>query len=107
MIAACATRQPDDPVHLASALRGGRPILTVVTAPGYRVNARVPPAFELAAGPVIRLDRGRVSPDSFFAEPPWAPEPRDVPRRGTLRASVCRTDESLCRSAVLSVDLRD
>jgi hypothetical protein len=40
-------------------------------------------------------------------EPPWARVPNGPPLRGTLRASVCRTDEALCRIAVVTVDLHE
>lgn len=104
---ACQSGKSKDAVHLQSELRSGEPILTVVPAPGYRINARVPPALELAAGRMIRINRGRLSADSaFFVERPWVPEPRRAALKGTLRAGICRLDESLCRIAVVSVDLR-
>jgi hypothetical protein len=71
-----------------------------------RINARVPPAIELAAGGVLRLVRGRVSMDSsYFVEPPWEVRPPGVPIRGTLRVSFCRPDEAVCRLEMLPVDL--
>jgi hypothetical protein len=68
----------------------------------------VPPAIELAAGGILRLGRGRVAMDSsYFLEPPWEARPAGVPIRGTLRVSICRPDEAVCRSAALPVDLSD
>ncbi|MGH7527861.1 MAG: hypothetical protein ACREMX_14280 [Gemmatimonadales bacterium] len=80
----------------------------VVPAPDQRINARVPPAIELAAGGVIRLARGRISPDSsYFVEPPWEVRPPGLPVRGALRVSVCGADELLCRTVLLPVDLEE
>jgi hypothetical protein len=106
--AACGPPQSDEPVRLQLGVRAGEPILRAVPAAGYRINGRVSPALELATGQVIRLGSGRRSPDSaYFLEPPWTRVPEGPPLRGTLRASVCRADEALCRIALVSVDLHD
>jgi hypothetical protein len=106
--AACGQDQRDEPVRLHLGVRAGESILSVVPAAGYRINGRVSPALELATGQIIRLGSGRRSADSaYFVEPPWARVPEGAPLRGMLRASVCRADESLCRIALVSVDLRD
>jgi hypothetical protein len=104
--AACGQHRSDEAVRLHVGVRAGEPILSAVPAAGYRINGRVSPALELATGQVIRLGNGRRSLDSaYFVEPPWTRVPEAPPLRGTLRASVCRTDEALCRIAVVPVDL--
>jgi hypothetical protein len=104
----CGCSSAAAPVSLRERSYGGEAILAIVPAGDLRINARVPPAIELAAGGVLRLGRGRVSMDSsYFLEPPWEARPAGVPIRGTLRVSVCRPDEAVCRSAALPVDLPD
>lgn len=106
--AACASRPDPAPVRLQARSLAGKGILAVVPAHDLRINARVPPAIELAAGGVIRLARGRVSVDSnYFLEPPWEIRPPGVPVRGALRVSFCRADETVCRSVMLPVDLHE
>jgi hypothetical protein len=46
--------------------RGGPAILAVLPAPGIRLNARVPPALELADESTLRFGRGAVTPDSSY-----------------------------------------
>jgi hypothetical protein len=105
-IAACGYSPGPDPVYLQAGSRGRERILAVVPTEGLRINARVPPAIELAVGGIVRLARGRVSLDSsYFLEPPWEVRPSGVPIRGTLRVSFCRSDETVCRSAALPVKL--
>ncbi|HEY7505804.1 MAG TPA: hypothetical protein VH700_17020 [Gemmatimonadales bacterium] len=107
LAAACERHGSEEPVRPQLGMRAGEPILSAVPAAGYRINGRVSPALELTTGQVIRLDRGRRSVDSaYFDEPPWARVPESARLRGTLRASVCRTDEALCRIAAVAVDLR-
>jgi len=107
-VTACGYSPAAAPVNLQAKSRGGEAVLAVVPAGDLRVNARVPPAIELAAGGVVRLARGRVSTDSsYFLEPPWEVRPSGIPIRGTLRVSLCRPDEAVCRSAQLPVDLRE
>ena len=106
--AACGSGPAPAPVRLQAGSLAGEAILAVVPAHDLRINARVPPAIELAAGGVIRLARGRVSMDSsYFLEPPWDVRPPGVPVRGALRVSFCRADESVCRSVMLQVDLQE
>ena len=106
--AACESGPAPAPVRLQAGSLAGEAILAVVPAHDLRINARVPPAIELAAGGVVRLARGRVSRDSsYFLEPPWDVRPRGVPIRGALRVSFCRADESVCRSVMLPVDLQE
>ena len=105
-LTACGYSPAAVPVTLQARSRGGEPVLTVVPAGDLRINARVPPALEFAAGGVVRLARGRVSVDSsYYLEPPWEVRPSGVPIRGTLRVSFCRPDEAVCRSAMFPVAL--
>ncbi len=105
--AACASG-PGPSVRLEAGWLTGEPILAAVPAHDLRINARVPPAIELAAGGVIRLTRGRVSVDSsYFLEPPWEVRPPGVPIQGALRVSFCRADETVCRSVTFPVDLQE
>lgn len=106
--AACESGSAPAPVRLQAGSLAGEAILAVVPAHDLRINARVPPAIELAAGGAIRLARGCVSMDSsYFLEPPWDVRPPGVPIRGALRVSFCRADESVCRSVMLPVDLQE
>jgi len=105
-VTACEYSPAAAPVNLQARSHRGEAILAVIPAGDLRINARVPPAIELAAGGVVRLVRGRISTDSsYFLEPPWEVRPSGVPIRGTLRVSFCRPGEAVCRSAQLPVDL--
>ena len=105
-VAACGSSPAPAPVYLQAGSHGGEAILAVVPAHDLHINAGVPPAIELAAGGIVRLARGRVSMDSsYFLEPPWELRPSGVPIRGMLRVSLCRVDETVCRSVMLPVDL--
>lgn len=79
--------------------------LTLHAETGLKINARVAPALELADGTVLRFDARERTPDSaYFAAPPIALlTGRHDELHGRLRASVCRTDELVCRS--LSIEL--
>ena len=79
------------------------PPLRLVVAPGVRINARLKPALEHGDGTVLRFDSPRVTPDSaYFAAAPTAAPPGGA-RRGTLRVSVCPSDEAFCRSLEMAV----
>lgn len=107
-VTACRSAPSADAVRLEAGVRQGRKVVAVVPAPGFRINARVPPALELRSGAVIRLAAGRVLPDSsYYVEPPWAVRPVGERLRGVLRVSFCRASEALCRTASLPVDLRE
>jgi len=107
-VSACGYSPAAVPVTLQALWRGGEAVLAVVPAGDLRINARVPPAIELAAGGMVRLGRGRVSTDSsYFLEPPWEVRPSGVPIRGTLRVSFCQPDEAICQSAMFPVELAE
>jgi hypothetical protein len=90
-------------LRVASERSAGITTLSLVAAPGIRINARVKPALELPDGTVLRFDSPYQSRDStFFTRPPTLSLPGGQRRaEGTLRASVCEADELVCRSVVL------
>ena len=71
--------------------------LQLVVAPGYRVNAVIAPALE-TDGTVIRF-AGPLDPaDSlYFAGATTAACPHRGMVRGVVRASVCASEEKVCR----------
>jgi hypothetical protein len=104
ILAACATRhEAPSPLHLTASADGPDTRLAILAAPGIEINARLPPALELADGTVLRFESGRRTADlAYFAEPPIARLPGRHDRvHGTLRASVCREDEQVCRTVTL------
>jgi len=106
LLASCASA-PDAPapLHLTTTPAGPDTRLTLVSAPGFEINARHPPALELPGGPVLRFTTGRRTADSaYFAEPPSTHlSGRHERVHGTLRASLCRDGEQVCRS--VSIEL--
>jgi hypothetical protein len=106
VIAACspAPRTPA-PLRLETVPAGADTRLTLIAAPGVKLNARLKPALELPGGGVVRFDSDRLTPDSaYFAEPPSALlSGRHTKVRGTLRASVCDEGELVCRSITLEL----
>ena len=104
--AACSAAPPADaPLRLTTAPIGSDTRLTLHAAPHLMVNARVAPALELGDGTVLRFRTGRRTADSaYYAEPPSAVLPGRHERvHGTLRASVCRDDEQICRSVRVEI----
>lgn len=96
---------PPASLSLATSREGADTRVTLVAAPHLKVNARLAPALELADGTVLRFDAARLTADSaYFAEPATAllSGRRDAVH-GTLRASVCRDDEQVCRSVTLEL----
>lgn len=77
--------------------------LTLIASHDVRLNARLKPALELAGGTVLRFDSPHLTPDSaYFAEPPVAVLPGLQKRvHGTLRASVCDSGGTVCRTLTL------
>ncbi len=95
--------EPYAELEVKTAPAGADTRLTLLAAPGLRVNARLKPALELENGTVLRFDSPRLTPDSaYFAEPPTALlAGRRHDLKGTLRASVCGIEEQVCRSISL------
>jgi hypothetical protein len=106
LAAACARPAAEPPsVHLTTTPAGPDTRLTLHAEPGLTINARLAPALELADGTVLRFDAAERTADSaYFAVPPTARlAGRYAEVHGTLRASVCREDELVCRSLTLSL----
>ncbi len=101
LISACA--RPPAPlarVRRESTAAGGR--LTLVGAPGARINARLVPSLERRDGSVLRFKGDSVTPDSsYFTAPPTLDVSGDP--SGLIRASVCVKGESVCRRVVVKV----
>jgi hypothetical protein len=102
--AACA-RDPAHPVEVRVEPGAASTRLRLLPTPGWRINARLPPAFEQADGSVVRLSADSVSADSaYYLEPPAATLPgANRKLRGTLRASVCADGEQVCRPYVVQL----
>lgn len=107
MLAGACTSRPSEPGPLSLTITPAGPDtrVTLLAAPGLEVNARLAPALELADGTILRFDAAHRTADSaYFAEPATAllPGRRDAVH-GTLRASVCRDDEQVCRTLTLEL----
>jgi hypothetical protein len=103
-VLACGGERPAAPFRGATSAAGADTRLTLIAAPGYKVNARLVPALELPGGTVLRFDGARTADSSYFAEPAHALlAGRHGRIHGTLRASVCRQDELVCRSLTLEL----
>jgi hypothetical protein len=94
-----------DPLRLETEPAGAKTILTLLAAPGLKLNARLKPALELPDGRVIRFDSPHLTADSaYFTEPPRAiVTGRQGRWRGKLRASVCDAGQTVCRTVVLEL----
>jgi hypothetical protein len=105
LLLGCAGEPNTAGVHLETARIGANTRVTLLAAPGLRVNARLKPALELSDGRVLRFDSSRLTADSaYFAEPPSALLPGMHSRlHGKLRASVCDAGERVCRSVVVDL----
>ncbi len=90
------------PVRLVRSPTAGGERLTLVAAPGIRINARLKPSLELPGGAVLRFDSPRLTADSsYFTEPP-AVMVRGRSTGGLVRVSVCES-AAVCRGIVLQV----
>jgi len=107
VLAACGTSssRPSTPLHLATTPAGPDTRVTLSAEPGFKLNARLAPALELADGAILRFDAAQRTADSaYFAVPPSALLPGRHDRvHGTLRVSVCRDGEQVCRSITLEL----
>jgi len=74
--------------------------LSLVPAPGARINALLPPALERSDGSVLRFDGPDRTPDSsYYTAPPSLLV--EGPATGTIRASVCPAGEEVCRVVIV------
>ena len=105
IVAAVAACGPTAPLRLAVERGGPLRRLSLVAAPGVRINARLKPSLELEDGTVLRFDSPLLTEeDAYFAEAPTLETaPRSALHRGVVRASVCSTGERICRSFALAV----
>jgi hypothetical protein len=101
---ACA-RGPAGPLSLRAEQSGSDTRVSLIAAPGYKINARLKPALELPDGRVLRLDSPHLTPDSaYFVQPPSALLPGRHSRiKGRLRASVCDPGQTVCRSVAVEL----
>lgn len=91
------------PVRLVRSSATGGERLTLIAAPGFRINARLKPSLELPGRAVLRFDSPRITPDSsYFTDPP-AVMVRGRSTGGLVRVSVCGSG-AVCRGIVLQVD---
>jgi hypothetical protein len=96
---ACAGA-PSPYLRLQTERAGATTRLTLVAAPGARINARLRPALERSDGTVLRFQGNAVTADSnYFAGPPTLDLTGDP--AGIIRASVCPAGESVCRRVAL------
>jgi hypothetical protein len=103
LLGGCSAQTNPAPLALITAPAGSDTRVTLVAAPGLKINARLKPALEMADGRVLRFDSPLLTPDSaYFTAPPVALlAGRHDRLRGTLRASVCGVHELVCRSVTL------
>ena len=104
--AACRHSAPDPaPLRVTATPSGPDTRLTLRAEAGLKINARLPPALELGDGAVLRFRTGlRTADSAYYAEPPSAVLPGQHTRvHGTLRASVCRDDEQVCRGVRVEI----
>jgi len=76
--------------------------LTLHAGPHLKINARLVPALEMGDGTVLRFRAGLRT--AYYTEPPSTVLPgRHARVHGTLRASVCRDDEQVCRAVRIEI----
>ena len=95
----------DMPFHLTTSPAGAETRVALHADPHLKINARLPPALDLADGTRLRFVTGRLTADSaYYAEPPSALlVGRHGEVHGTLHVSVCREDERVCRSVTVEL----
>jgi hypothetical protein len=106
LAAACSPQSIESgPLHVTTAPSGPDTRLTLHAAPHLKINARLAPALELDDGTLLRFRTGlRTADSAYYAEPPSAVLPgRHARVHGTLRASVCRDDEQVCRAVRVEI----
>ena len=106
-LAAACSRPPAESgtLQLTTAPSGPDTRLTLRAGPHLKINARLAPALELGDGTLLRFRTGlRTADSAYYAEPPSAVLPgRHARVHGTLRASVCRDDEQVCRAVRVEI----
>jgi hypothetical protein len=97
---ACRETHSAAPISLMGSPDGPNTRLTLIASPGLKLNARLPPALEVAGGPVLRFHGTNLTADSaYFAEPPVVfLHGHHEKVHGILRASVCDSGATVCRT---------
>jgi len=105
MGSSCSRADATGAIRIETSRAGPDTRLTLVAAPGFKLNARLKPALELPDGSLLRFDSPLLTPDSaYFAGPPSAVlSGRHGRVRGTLRASICDPREAVCRSVIVDL----
>ena len=104
MLTLCGACAPRAIVHLESAGAQDGQLLTVVADPEFKINARLPPALDLADSTVLRFHSDSITPDSaYFTAPPTAFLPGAVPPHGRLHVGICRKTQSVCNVVTLRI----
>ena len=100
LLPACGSRAQPAPLSLIRTPDGPNTRLALVASPGLKLNARLAPALELPGGTILRFHGTHLTSDSaYFAEPPVALLSGHQPVvHGVLRASVCDSGATVCRS---------
>jgi hypothetical protein len=76
--------------------------LTLLPAPGARINARLKPALERRDSSILHFESGSLTPDSsYFTAPPVLDT--TLPVDGVIRASVCPAGRAVCVPVTLAV----
>jgi hypothetical protein len=106
-LAVACSHPPTDPAPLQVTTMPSGPDtrLTLHAAPHLKINARLAPALELEDRTILRFRTGlRTADSAYYTEPPSAVLPgRHAQVHGTLRASVCRDDEQICRAVRVEI----
>jgi len=91
-------------VHLESAGAPGGQLLTVLADPDFKINARLPPALDLADSTVLRFHSDSITPDSaYFTAPPTAFLTGAAPPHGKLHVGICRKNQTVCNVVTVPI----
>jgi hypothetical protein len=100
VLATACTERLAPPLSVRRERHGDETRLTLLAAPGARINARLLPALERSGGGVLRFHGTPLTADSsYFTEPPTLVVEGDP--SGVIRASVCPEGEAVCRRVEL------
>lgn len=108
LLAACRTSAPSVPdlVRLVAADTGLAVRMTLVAAPGARINARVKPVLEFSDGSRVVFDSpSRTSDSAYYASPPEVTIPRRPRIDGVLRVGVCPAGLEVCQALTLPISM--
>lgn len=103
----CARRAGghDGLVRLEVAPSAAGAVLTLIPAPGARINAKNRPVLELKNGIRLEFNQDALTADSgYFAAPPTAAFPGKGRLTGVLRIGVCPAGENVCLPLTIPID---